>query len=158
MVANRQRPTWREEEHIVEKIKRTLLDPGIVNVARLDRDLIFQLNKDPELDNEVWYVCVKRAAAEWKLRKDYLGGNEASTDSSQPVNKALRPRSSAAKSQPPSVASPTVKTDCADRTVGRAYNIFQVQPSRLLNIFPGQKTTLIVTQHGRPLRRDIPVN
>ncbi|EJK77135.1 hypothetical protein THAOC_01053, partial [Thalassiosira oceanica] len=54
---------------LLDQIKTGILDKGLVDPAKLDREEIFRL-KDPAVeDPEVWYCLVKRAAAEWALKK-----------------------------------------------------------------------------------------
>ena len=54
---------------LLDQIKTGILDKGLIDPAKLDREEIFRL-KDPAVDDpEVWYCLVKRAAAEWALKR-----------------------------------------------------------------------------------------
>ena len=58
------------EEELLETIKRTLFDTGIISSDRLDPADIATLNKS-SFDDGTWFCLVKRAAAEWQLDRDY---------------------------------------------------------------------------------------
>ena len=60
---------WVLKEQLLEKIKRTLFDTGIISSDRLDPAKIATLNES-SFDDGTWF-CLVRAAAEWQLDRDY---------------------------------------------------------------------------------------
>ena len=61
---------WVLKEELLETIKRTLFDTGIISSDRLDPADIATLNKS-SFDDGTWFCLVKRAAAEWQFDRDY---------------------------------------------------------------------------------------
>jgi len=61
---------WVLKEELLETIKRTLFDTGIISSNRLDPTDISTLNES-SFDDGTWFCLVKRAAAEWQLDRDY---------------------------------------------------------------------------------------
>ena len=66
------KPTWLEQDAVLEDIKLTLFDSRTLSPHKLDRESIFRLNKSG-LEDETFFILVKRAASEWLLAKDYHG-------------------------------------------------------------------------------------
>ena len=64
------KPTWLEQDAVLEDIKLTLFDSRTLSPHKLDRESIFRLNKSG-LEDETFFILVKRAASEWLLAKDY---------------------------------------------------------------------------------------